>query len=863
MRTSAALSPILFIVLSFGFAGVGIARGESADAQQLRPPAVPLVTCDPYFSVWSFNNRLNDADTHHWTGKPQTLLSLVRIDGKAYRLMGDQPGNVPAMEQTSLKVLPTRTIYTFAGGGVKLTLTFMTAMLPDDLDVLSRPVTYVTWQAAATDGKAHQAAVMLAAGGDLAVNTADQAVIAGRESFGDLKALSIRSEEQSVLKSKGDDHRIDWGTLYLTAPQQSGSAIGAATTIARTFADAGKLLPKDDTRFPRPVRDGLPSIAIAVDLGSVNDQGASRHAIIAYDDEFSIQYMKKNLRPYWRRSGMDGGKLLQAADNDYASLVERCAKFDRELMADAKSVGGEKYADVCALAYRQSLAAQKVVADSSGMPMSFSKENFSNGCIATVDVFYPQLPHFLLMSPTLAKAALVPLLNYASSDRWKFDFAPHDLGTYPQANGQVYGGGERTEENQMPVEESGNMLILVGAVAKIDGNADFAGKHWPTLVKWAKYLEGKGFDPEKQLCTDDFAGHLAHNTNLSIKAMMGLESYALLCEMRGDHAEAQRVHGITKGFAERWVKEAADGDHFRLTFDKPGTWSQKYNLVWDKVLGFNLFPKDVAAKEIAFYLTKQNKYGLPLDSRSTYTKLDWITWTATLAERKEDFEALIAPVWRFLDESPSRVPMTDWYYTDSGKQQGFQARPVVGGVFIRMLADEAMWKKWAARGQKVGGDWAAMPKAPTIDVIESGSKNDGVMWRYSTDRARDGWMTAGFNDRNWKQAAGGFGTDGTPGAIVRTRWSTPEIFIRREISVPAGVDLQSLSLYMHHDEDAEVYLNGVLAAKAHGFTGDYDLFDILPAAKAALKPGKNLLAVHCRQTTGGQYIDVGLARLKE
>src|SRR5205823_11508511 len=182
---------------------------------------------------------------------------------------------------------------------------------------------------------------------------------------------------------------------------------------------------------------------------------------------------------YWRRSGMDAGTLLQTAAKDYVPLAERCERFDEEFLADARKAGGEHYARICAVAYRQSLAAQKVVADANGMPLAFSKENFSNGCIATVDVFYPQLPQMLLISPTLAKASLVPLLNYASSDRWTWDFAPHDLGTYPQANGQVYGGGERTEENQMPVEESGNMLILVGGVAKIDGNADFAGKYWP------------------------------------------------------------------------------------------------------------------------------------------------------------------------------------------------------------------------------------------------------------------------------------------------------------------------------------------------------------------------------------------------
>ena len=407
------------------------------------------------------------------------------------------------------------------------------------------------------------------------------------------------------------------------------------------------------------------------------------------------------------------------------------------------------------------------------------------------------------------------------------------------------------------------MLILVGAITRMDGNAEFASKYWPVLTKWAKYLEAKGFDPENLLCTDDFAGHLAHNTNLSIKATMGLGAYAMIAEMRGDAAEAKRVRAIAQGFADRWVKEAADGDHYRLTFDKPGTWSQKYNLVWDRLLGLNLFPKDVAQKEIAYYLTKQNKYGLPLDSRSTYTKLDWITWTATMADRKEDFEALIAPVYKFLDESPSRVPMTDWYWTDRGTQRGFQARPVVGGVFIKLLADPSTWKKWAGRGQKPSGDWAKMPVPPTIEVVEPGSQKQAVTWRYTTAKPAEGWEKADFKADGWKQGPGGFGTRGTPGAVVRTVWNTPDIWLRREITVPAGADTSTLNLYIHHDEDAEVYINGVLAARASGYTGEYDVIEMLPAARQALKPGKNVLAVHCHQTTGGQYIDVGLARLKE
>ena len=229
------------------------------------------------------------------------------------------------------------------------------------------------------------------------------------------------------------------------------------------------------------------------------------------------------------------------------------------------------------------------------------------------------------------------------------------------------------------------MITATAAICKYEGSTDYAAQHWETLTIWADYLRQFGLDPENQLCTDDFAGHFAHNANLSIKAILGVASYGYMAGLLGKKDVAEEYTAAARQMAAEWVKIADDGDHYRLTFDKAGTWSQKYNLVWDELLGLDIFPKEVAAKEIAYYPTRFNKYGLPLDNRQTYTKTDWIMWTATMAADKATFETFIDPVWDFMNETVDRVPMSDWVYTDKPNYRGFKARSVVGGYFIKML----------------------------------------------------------------------------------------------------------------------------------------------------------------------------------
>jgi hypothetical protein len=826
----------------------------------IRAPSTPLVACDPYFSVWSPATRLTDADTTHWSGKPHRLTSLVSVDGKAYRLIGREPSAVPPLEQTATSITPTQTDCRFAGAGVDVALTFTTPVLPEDIDLLSRPITYLTYTVHSTDGRRHDVRVYFEASAELTVNTPEQTVVGNVERPGTLVALKMGSQEQAVLGRKGDDLRIDWGYFYLAAlsNQAATFALAGPGTLREEFI-AGKTGAQAEAASA--ARADQLSAALSFELPSVGSEPVARWLVLAYDDLFSIEYMRRPLRPYWRRNGLDAKGLLAEAARDYATVMDRCAKFDEELTGDLIKAGGSEYAALASLAYRQCFAAGKFVADANGQPIQFCKENHSNGCIGTSDVFYPMSPQFLMFGPSLAKSFVVPFMNYAASDRWRFPFAPHDLGTYPKANGQVYGGGERSERNQMPVEESGNLLILMAAIAKLEGHAEFAELYWPQLVQWAEYLRQKGFDPENQLCTDDFAGHLAHNVNLSAKAICGLGAFAQLCEMRGEQQRAAEYRATAEEFAARWISAADDGDHFRLAFDKPGTWSQKYNLVWDRVLGLDLFPEAVFRKEMDYYRSVQNLYGLPLDNRRQYTKLDWILWTATLTRNQDDFTALVRPVFQFLNETPDRVPMTDWYRTDNGRRMGFTARPVVGGVFMRMLCDDENWKKWAKRDGTDAGGYAKMPRPPRILTRVAAADTSPATWRFTTEPPAGDWQTPEYDDSSWEQGEGGFGTRRTPGAHVGTVWNTREIWLRRSFDLAEGA-IDTLQLHIHHDEDAEVFINGVLALQTRGHISDYEQLPIRAAALATIQPTENVLAVHCRQTTGGQYIDAGIVALE-
>lgn len=642
--------------------------------------AYPLVTSDPYVSIWSCTDRPAQQDTRHWAGERKRITLSACVDGERYALIGRQ--DAKEAEVLSVDVTPTCTRYAFRAGDAKVCVSFRAPLLLDDFDLMSTPVTFIDFEAD------RAAELRFALHDDICYDGLNPAPMVGKDyQSGELHVAWMGKKRQNTLCHTGDHITIDWGYAYLAAD--------ADTAFAR---EGGHWA----LTFTRALQAGVPA-----------------HLLLAYDDVDAIRYFDLTAKAWYARAGKTIMQALHECAASREAIAARCDALDAQLMADARRVGGEAYATLVAASYRHSIAAHKLIADRDGNAIFLSKENDSNGCIGTADVSYPSIPLYLLYAPELVRAMCRPILRFANMPAWKDDFAPHDVGRYPHATGQVYGlrrdafgmgltdaiqNGDaypplyldEGEENlydlryQMPVEECGNMILMLAAAMRADGDDSLVRAYLPTLEKWVRYLERYGADPGEQLCTDDFAGHLAHNVNLALKAVCGLAAYGWMMERMGETAKAQEAVKASREMAQSVLARAKTDEGTSLTLDGKG-WSLKYNAVWDLLFGFELFDQAFYRGEIARYRKEQNRYGVPLDSRADYTKSDWILWAAAMGEDATTVQALSEPIVRYMKETPTRVPFSDWYDTKTGRYCAFIARSVQGGIFMPLLKD-----KWLA-----------------------------------------------------------------------------------------------------------------------------------------------------------------------
>jgi hypothetical protein len=448
---------------------------------------VPLIVHDPFVSVWSASDNLTDAFPSFWAGQVLGMVGMLRVDGVAYRWMGQDTfnptPNVPPAQQTSVTVSATTTTYAFAAGGVALGVSFSTPVLGDDLATwIANPVTFLTLTAASADGAPHDVGLYFEHTAELAVNDVSANISWARDTPAPIPGAAVMrvgSASQDVLGASGDGMRISWGYQYLVVPTASVPGVAVQTTMAAwtnaSFAFVrGQDLPSDDGRQPRACSDDWLVLAAAWDLGTVTPARGpvAVTAMVAYDEIASISYFGSPLAPGWTMGNGSGNgndtvtvhAMLSAALANASALVAAASRFDAEVDAQASAAAGSAYAQLAALTYRQTLGSIVYVvppppsatcgprATGTG-PLAglwaLLEEQSSDGDVDTVDVIYPAFPALAYVCPELVWALLLPVLDYAANctnTAYNLTWAPHHLGTWPIANLPP------AHQEQMPIE---------------------------------------------------------------------------------------------------------------------------------------------------------------------------------------------------------------------------------------------------------------------------------------------------------------------------------------------------------------------------------------------------------------------------
>ncbi|KAF9523492.1 DUF1793-domain-containing protein [Crepidotus variabilis] len=692
------------------FACAGLAQALSWSATPFNPAAFPLAVKTPYLSTWlpqGAGAALNDAWPTFWTGQITGWAGFVKVDGKAYSFLG-----APAVSgatftkavQKSTSFTSTQSTFVFSAGPVDLTVSFLSPIEPTDLVKQSIPFSYMTVSAASTDGASHTVQVYSDISAEWASGDNGLTVNWSTDTSNSILTHKVQLANQAAF-SEVNDHS-QYGSAYYSTPNSVGATYqtGGDATVRAQFINNGKLPNSQDTNF-RAINNNWPVFALAHDLGSISSKTTPVIFSVGHVRDPAIRYIVAGggvqLRSsYFWSQYSSVPTLISAFLGDYNNALSRAQAFDSKVQSDASKISAD-YAAIVALSIRQSLGSTEITIskNSDGSwntndVIVFMKEISSDGNVNTVDVIFPAWPVLLYTNPALGKYLLEGLFRYQASGQYPNKWSVHDLGgSYPNATGHNDG-----KDEAMPVEESGNMLIMALSYAQKTGDLAHLKTYTALLEQWTSFLVSDSLIPANQISTDDFAGPLANQTNLAIKGIIGIGAMAEIEKLLGNASKAANYSSIATSYVSQWQKYAtsSDGKHLTLSYGNSASWGLSYNLFADKLLKLNLFPASIyqmrtssfihssfthlgTFAETAWYKTVQQPYGVPLDTRHTYTKSDWQIWTAGIVTDTSLRDFFITSVKKWVSDGLSSQPFGDWYETTNGSPQGFRARPVVGG----------------------------------------------------------------------------------------------------------------------------------------------------------------------------------------
>ena len=700
----------------------------------IHPPAAPLVTRGPYLNVWLKNSSgiLPGTWPQHWDSTVKAMTGIAYIDGQAYLFLG-APATTPAishtMTQTALKTTATQSIFTLNGGGVNLTIDFLSPVEATDLKRLSMPLSDISVTASSADSAVHSVSIYFdisaewASGNETAfVNWTPENIklnADGTAGSGSLSAWTVKPTHPTVFQQTGNF--ADWGTVLWATEANDGltTQSGEDTVVRRQFIVNGVLTNSDDTNQPRAINNEYPTFGFARSLGFVGTTPTQPFTLlIGRVRSPAINYLGNAQQSLWKQYFSSYQAMLAFAYKDSTSALKRANKLDASISNVSTAIGGTNYAGLTALSLRQAFAATELTGTTKD-PYMFLEEISSSDNVQTVDVLYPAFPAFLYSNPELVRYLIEPVIDYASSGQWPELYSPHDLGaTYPNATGHNDGGGEN-----MPVEETANMLIMADAyMQRVSASeaATYADAHYALFKQWADYLltvpagvtYSNAVDPQYQNQTDDFAGSVAHSVNLALKGISGVAAFGQIASMVGMTSDATYYANQAQSGIQIWAqlsqntarthllhtyREAANAYSPDTTGEADSDWVLLYNAFPNNLLHLNLIPQSILAEEAAFFATQEQPLGVPLQPETlsengvatTIAKSDWDLWTGAALENATLQQAIINEVHTYANTTQSGDPFPD-LYDPTGKTSftnGFEARPVQGGMFAPLLVN--------------------------------------------------------------------------------------------------------------------------------------------------------------------------------
>ncbi|KAK2603729.1 hypothetical protein QQS21_004105 [Conoideocrella luteorostrata] len=584
-------------------------------------------------------------------------------------------------------------------GKVDMTIEFFSPVYPDDLKRQSIPFSYMRVDIRSRDGGSHDVQIYSDVSSEWA--SGDNGAVIQWDTLSDSAVRShiFWKQQQSVFQEDGE--KAAWGRWYWSTGEKHGVTykIGAAVDVRGQFLEHGSLDNQVDSQF-RAVNDkwwcnsvlyrafdltlifNRPIFALSRDLGTVRDRWVSTLFTIGVVQPDSIQWVGQKDQPQslpslWA-SYFQENNLVPFFYHDYDHATDYADRLDLRIHNDSVAAAGQDYASITTLSVRQTFGALAYTGTPSN-PLIFLKEISSNSDIQTVDVIFPAAPIFLYLNPNLLKYLMEPLLinaRYHYPNSW----SPHDLGRFPRAIG--YPGGN---DELMPLEECGNMIIMMLAYSQLLHDDKYLSDNWDLIVRWAQYLIEDAKVPANQLSTDDFAGHLANQTNLAIKGIIALYAMSEVVTRAGHEDQSSKYSTLAKEYLSFWTQNGVNinAGHATLQYGEKNSYGLLYNIYLDKLLGLDFIPQNIYDMQSNFYLEIQSHYGVVLDTRSHWTKVDWELYVAAVA-KPETRRMFISKIARWLNETPTWRAFTDLYDVDTGGYAGsiqFTARPVVGGTF--------------------------------------------------------------------------------------------------------------------------------------------------------------------------------------